>query len=45
MTIFFFVGINHDGIQQHLLAEKGLTYEKALELALVIESAEKDTKE
>ena len=33
-------GINHDGIQQRLLAEKGLTYEKALELALVIESAE-----
>ena len=28
-----------------MLAEKGLTYEKALELALVIESAEKDTKE
>ena len=37
-------GINHDGIQQRLLAEKGLN-EKALELALVIESAEKDTKE
>ena len=33
-------GINHDGIQQRLLAEKGLAYEKALELALVIESAE-----
>ena len=38
-------GINHAGIQQRLLAEIGLTYEKALELALVIESAEKDTKE
>ena len=38
-------GINHNGIQQRLLAEKGLTYEKELELALVIESAEKDTKE
>ena len=29
---------------QCFLAEKGLTYEKALELALVIESAEKYTK-
>ena len=39
-----FFGIHHNGIQQRLLAE-GLTYERALELALVIKSAEKDTKE
>ena len=32
-------------VQQCLMAEKGLTCEKALELALVIESVEKDTKE
>ena len=38
-------GINHDDVHQSSLADKGLTYEKALELALVIEYAEKDTKE
>ena len=37
-------GINHDSIQQRLLAEKGPTYEKELELALVIESAERTLK-
>jgi len=38
-------GINHEGIQKKLLAEKNLTYEKALELALAMETAEQDTKE
>lgn len=38
-------GVRHERITNRLLAEKTLTYEKALELALVIESAERDTKQ
>ncbi len=38
-------GVSHEGIQKRLLAEKNLTYEKATELALAIESAERDTKD
>jgi len=37
-------GVNHEGIQRKLLAEKNLTYEKALEIALTMETAEKGTK-
>ena len=37
-------GINHQGIQKQLLGDKELTYEKALEIALSIEAAEKDVK-
>ena len=37
-------GVNHQGIQKRLLSEKELTYEKALEIALSIEAAEKDVK-
>ena len=33
-------GVNHDGIQQKLLAEKNLTYDKALEIPLTMEIAE-----
>ena len=36
-------GVRHERITNRLLAEKTLTYEKALELALAIESAERDT--
>ena len=36
-------GVNHEGIQRHLLSEKDLTYEKALEIALAMEAAAKDT--
>ena len=38
-------GINHEGIQKKLLAEKNLTYERALEIALALESAEQGTKD
>ena len=38
-------GVNYEGITNHLLAEKKLTYEKAMELAQAIESAEHDTKQ
>ena len=39
-------GVNHKKIQQRLLSEGGnLTYEKAQEIALAIESAEKDSSE
>ena len=37
-------GVNHQGIQKRLLGDKELTYEKALEIALSIEAAEKDVK-
>ena len=37
-------GVNHQGIQKRLLSEKDLSYEKALEIALLIEAAEKDVK-
>ncbi len=36
--------VNHTGIQRKLLAEKDLTYDKALTLALAIEASEKDSK-
>jgi len=36
-------GVNHAGITRKLLAEKDLTYTKAYETALSIETAEKDT--
>ena len=38
-------GVRHVGIQKRLLAEKDLTYEKAYELALTMEAAERDTKD
>ena len=38
-------GINHKGIQKKLLAEKNLTYEKALEVALAAEAVAKGTKD
>ena len=37
-------GVNHATIQPRLLAEKDLTYEKAIELAQAVEAAEKNTK-
>ena len=37
--------VNHEGIQRHLLSEKDLTYDKALEIALAMEAAVKDTKD
>ena len=36
-------GVNHKGITNQLLAEKDLTFDKALELAQAMESAERDT--
>jgi len=38
-------GINHQGIQRRLLAEKSLPFDKALEIALAVETAEKDMKQ
>ena len=38
-------GVNHEGIQRKLLAEKNLTYEKALEILLTMETAEQGTKD
>ena len=38
-------GINHQGIQRKLSAEKSLDFDKAYALALSIESAEKDSKD
>ena len=38
-------GVNHEGIQRRLLSEKDLTYEKALEIALAMEAAAKDTRD
>ena len=37
-------GVMHKGITNRLLNEKNLTYEKAMELAQAMESAEKDTR-
>ena len=37
-------GVNHEGIQKSLLAEKELTFEKALNKAQAIEAAEADSK-
>ena len=36
-------GINHEGIQRKLLAEKDLTYQSAYDLAISIETAERDS--
>jgi len=38
-------GINHHAIQRRLLAEKNLTFEKALEISLAVEAADKDMKQ
>ena len=38
-------GVNHKGITNRVLAEKKLTYDKAMELTQAIESAERDTKQ
>ena len=38
-------GVNHEGLQRKLLAEKELTYEKAVELALATETAEKGSQD
>ena len=38
-------GINHQVIQRRLLAEKSLTYDKALEISLAVEAAYKDMKQ
>ena len=37
--------INHEGIQRRLLSEKNLTFDNALEIALAMEAAAKDTKD
>ena len=37
-------GVNHKGIQRKLLAEAGLTYERAYSLALAVETSERDAK-
>ena len=38
-------GVLNEGIQKRLLSEKNLTYDRAVELAVSIESAERDTKQ
>ena len=38
-------GVNHEGLQRRLLAEKELTYEKAVELVLAAETAEKGSQD
>ena len=38
-------GVNHRGIQTRLLTKKELTFEKALEVALSVEAAEKDVRQ
>ena len=38
-------GVNHEGIQRKLLSERNLTYDKAFELSVAIETAERDTKD
>ena len=38
-------GVSHDKIQNRLLAETNLTYDKAMELVLAQEAADKDMKE
>ncbi len=37
-------GVNHEGIQKKLLAEKNLTYETAFTLAQAIEAAERGSR-
>ena len=36
-------GVNHEAITNRLLSKKKLTFDKAMELAQAIESAERDT--
>ena len=38
-------GVNHEGIQKRLLAEKKLTYSKAFEISQAVEAAEQGTKD
>ena len=38
-------GVNHDGIQRKLLSEKKLTFDTAYELAVAVETAERDAKD
>ena len=38
-------GVNHDGIQRKLLSENNLTYDKAYELSVAVETAERDTRD
>ncbi len=38
-------GINHEGIQRKILLTKDLTFDKAYQLALAVEAAERDTKD
>ena len=38
-------GVNHQAIQKRLLAEKNLTFEKALDIALSVEAADSDVKQ
>ena len=38
-------GVNHDGIQRKLLSEKDLTYDRAYELSMAVEAAERNTKD
>ena len=38
-------GVNHEAITNRLLSEKKLTFDKAMELAQAIESAERDTRQ
>ncbi len=37
-------GVRHEGIQKRLLSEKDLTFETAYDLALSLETAERDSK-
>ena len=38
-------GVNQSGIQKGLLAEKDLTFDKALDIAKALKEAEKDTQD
>ncbi len=38
-------GVNHEGIQRRLLAEKDLTYDRAREIAQAVEAAERGTRD
>ena len=38
-------GVNHEGIQRKLLSENNLTYDKAYELSVAVETAERDTRD
>ena len=41
----FVCGLRHDAIQRRLSPEKSLTYDKVLDIAKVMEAADKDTRE